>query len=54
MITCVIVLGEPNELQALYSFLVGSLTGRSWDDVRLVLPWLARTRPTTMVEISGV
>ncbi|HYF61777.1 MAG TPA: iron ABC transporter permease [Herpetosiphonaceae bacterium] len=49
MITCVVVLGEPNELQALYSFLVGSLTGRGWDDVRLALPWLAIGIPAALL-----
>jgi iron complex transport system permease protein len=41
LITVVVVLGSPDEIQRLYLFLVGSLTGSSWDDVQLVLPWLA-------------
>ncbi|MFD3166821.1 FecCD family ABC transporter permease [Herpetosiphon sp. NSE202] len=49
MITCVVVLGEPNEIQVLYSFLIGSLTGRDWDAVRMVLPWLALGIPASLL-----
>lgn len=45
LITVTVVLGEPEELRALYAFLVGSLIGRDWGDVRLVLPWLAVALP---------
>jgi iron complex transport system permease protein len=41
LITSIVVLAAPDEIQRLYTFLVGSLTGRTWDDVRLALPWLA-------------
>jgi len=41
LITTVVVLARPDELQVLYSFLVGSLTGRGYADLAMVLPWLA-------------
>jgi len=41
MITVVVAIGEPQDIQNLYAFLVGSLTGRDWGDVWLVLPWLS-------------
>lgn len=49
LITAVVVLGEPDELRALYSFLVGSLIGRDWQDVQLVLPWVAVALPIAML-----
>jgi iron complex transport system permease protein len=48
LITIVIVLGSPDEIQRLYVFLVGSLTGSDWDDVQLVLPWLALGIPAAL------
>jgi iron complex transport system permease protein len=48
LITVVVVLGEPEELRALYSFLVGSLIGSDWQDVRLVLPWIAVALPIAL------
>lgn len=49
LITVVVVLGEPNEIRALYSWLVGSLIGRDWQDVRLVLPWVAVALPAALL-----
>ncbi len=49
LITVVVVLGEPNEIRALYSYLVGSIIGRDWDDLRLVLPWLAVALPVALL-----
>jgi iron complex transport system permease protein len=48
-ITLVVVLGEPEEIQALYAYLVGSLTGRNWDDVYLALPWLGLGIPLALL-----
>jgi iron complex transport system permease protein len=48
LITAVVVLGEPDELRALYSYLVGSLIGRSWDDVRLALPLIVVALPVAL------
>ncbi|MEM7034623.1 MAG: iron ABC transporter permease [Chloroflexota bacterium] len=49
MITVVVVLGEPDELRALYSWLVGSLIGRDWEDVRLALPWIGVALPIALL-----
>lgn len=49
LITTVVVLGEPNEIRVLYSFLVGSLIGRDWDDLRLALPWIAIALPVALL-----
>jgi iron complex transport system permease protein len=49
LITAIVVLASPDELQALYSFLVGSLTGRSTDDLLMVLPWLALGIPLSLL-----
>lgn len=49
MITIIVVLGEPEELRALYAWLVGSLIGRDWEDVRLVLPWIAVALPLALL-----
>ncbi len=49
LITVIVVLGEPNEIRALYSYLVGSLIGRDWDDLRLALPWIAIGLPVALL-----
>jgi iron complex transport system permease protein len=49
LITTIIVLAEPNEIQVLYSYLVGSLIGRTMDDLLLVLPWLGIGIPLALV-----
>jgi iron complex transport system permease protein len=49
LITAVVVLGDPDELRVLYSYLVGSLIGRNWDDVRLALPWIAVALPVALL-----
>lgn len=48
LITAVVVLGSPDEIRALYSYLVGSLIGRDWDDVRLALTWIAVALPIAL------
>lgn len=48
MITAIIVLGDPNELRVLYNYLVGSLNGRDWEDVRLVFPWFVVALPISL------
>jgi iron complex transport system permease protein len=40
LITVCVVLAKPNEIQLLYTFMVGSLTGRGWSALHLALPWL--------------
>jgi iron complex transport system permease protein len=45
LITIVVVLGEPDEIRVLYNYLLGSLIGRNWEDVRLALPWIAIALP---------
>lgn len=49
MITIVVVLGEPEEIRALYSYLVGSVIGRDWDDLLLALPWIAVGLPVALL-----
>jgi iron complex transport system permease protein len=49
LITAIVVLGSPDEIRVLYAYLVGSLTGRDWDDVRLVLPWIAIALPLSLL-----
>lgn len=49
LITAVIVLGNPDEIRALYSYLVGSLIGRDWDDVHTVLPWVGIALPIALL-----
>ena len=49
LITIVVALGNPDELRALYSWLVGSLIGRDWEDVRLALPWVAVALPVALL-----
>lgn len=49
LITVVVVLGEPDELRVLYAFLVGSLIGRDWQDVQLVLPWITVVLPIALL-----
>jgi iron complex transport system permease protein len=49
LITAVVVLGDPNEIRALYSYLVGSLIGRGWDAVRLAAPWIAIALPIALL-----
>ena len=49
LITSIVVLGKPNEIRALYSYLVGSLIGRGWDEVRLALPWIAIALPIALL-----
>lgn len=49
LITVIVVLGEPNEIRSLYSWLVGSLIGRDWQDVRLALPWVAIALPVSLL-----
>ena len=48
-ITVIVVLGDPDEIQALYAFLVGSLTGRRWEDLNVALPWLAVGIPLALL-----
>lgn len=49
LITTVVVLGAPNEIRVLYRFLIGSLIGRDWDDLRLALPWIAVALPIALL-----
>jgi iron complex transport system permease protein len=49
LITAIVVLGEPNEIRSLYTYLVGSLIGRNWDDVRLVAPWIIIGLPAALL-----
>jgi iron complex transport system permease protein len=48
LITAVVVLGDPDELRVLYSYLVGSLIGRDWEDVRLAAPWIVIALPIAL------
>jgi iron complex transport system permease protein len=49
LITIVVVLGEPDEIRVLYSYFIGSLIGRNWEDVRLAFPWIAIALPIALL-----
>lgn len=49
LITSMVVLASPNEIRVLYSYLVGSLIGRDWEDVKLALPWIAVALPIALL-----
>jgi iron complex transport system permease protein len=40
LITICVMLAKPNKIQLLYTFLIGSLLGRDWDELALAAPWL--------------
>lgn len=48
-ITICVVLAKPTEIQLLYTFMVGSLTGRGWEALRLAGPWLAAGIPLALL-----
>lgn len=48
LITLVVVLGRPQDIQALTVFLVGSLTGRDWSHLGIVAPWLVLGLPVAL------
>jgi iron complex transport system permease protein len=49
LITMCVVLAKPNEIRALYTFMVGSMTGRGWDALNLALPWLLLGIPLALL-----
>ncbi|MEM7272835.1 MAG: iron ABC transporter permease [Actinomycetota bacterium] len=49
LITTVIVLADPDNLRRLTRFLIGSIIGRDWRHVRIMLPWIAVGLPVGMV-----
>lgn len=49
LITVCVVLAKPTEVQLLYTFMVGSLTGRGWDALGLAGPWLALGIPLALL-----
>lgn len=49
LITIVVVMGNPDEVRTLYTWLVGSLIGRGWDDLRAILPWALLAVPLTLL-----
>lgn len=49
LITVCVVLAKPTEVQLLYTFLVGSLTGRGWDALQLAGPWLLAGIPVALL-----
>lgn len=40
LVISIISLGQPNDVAVIYLFLLGSLAGRTWQYVHLVLPWV--------------
>ncbi len=48
LIIALIMLATPNELRTLYSYLVGSMTGRDGDDLMMALPWLGVGIPVAL------
>lgn len=49
LITSCVVLAKPDDIQLLYTFMVGSLTGRDWDSLTLAAPWLLIGIPLALV-----
>lgn len=49
LITIIVVLGSPEEVRALYAWLVGSLIGRGWDDLAALVPWAAAAVPLALL-----
>lgn len=49
VVTAVIAVGDPNDLHLIYAFLLGSLAGTTWIEVRLVLPWVVIGIPAALV-----
>ena len=49
LITIVIVLGSPEEIRALTTWLVGSLIGSDWEDLRALAPWLLPGIPASLL-----
>lgn len=49
LITICVVLAQPDDIKALYAFLVGTLIGRGWDALHLALPWLAIGIPLALL-----
>jgi iron complex transport system permease protein len=40
VVISIVSLGQPNDVAVIYLFLLGSLAGRTWNYVQLVLPWV--------------
>jgi iron complex transport system permease protein len=40
VVITIVSLGQPNDVAVIYLFLLGSLAGRTWNYVQMVLPWL--------------
>jgi iron complex transport system permease protein len=49
LITICVVLAKPTEVQLLYTFMVGSMTGRGWDALLLAGPWLVAGIPLALL-----
>ena len=48
VVTAVVSLGAPLDVQLVFRFLLGSLAGMSWSHVRVALPWLMLGIPVTL------
>jgi len=48
-LTSIMMLRAQSALGGILPWLIGSLHGRVWDDVRLILPWAAVTIPTALL-----
>jgi iron complex transport system permease protein len=48
-ITVCIVLARPDDIQLLYAFMIGSLTGRDWESFNQAAPWLIIGIPLTLL-----
>jgi iron complex transport system permease protein len=49
VVISIISLGQPNDVALLFLFLLGSLAGRTWNYVQLVLPWAAVCIPLALL-----
>lgn len=48
-VVAIVRLGSPNDQQLVLSFLLGSVAGTTWADVRVAAPWLAIGLPLALV-----
>lgn len=48
-ITVVVVLGSASEARSFFAWVSGSLIGRGWDDVRMIIPWAITLIPVGML-----
>lgn len=54
LLVVLIALGTSNDVNLLYTYLLGSLANRSWEHVELIVPWLVIMLPAAMLLARSV